>query len=139
MILPTIFLDRFAGRLDVVDDEAHMMQPVKILAALVSGLLVGLEFQNCEADRAVGQHYHYARLEHALHAERLLIECRRFLHIRNGDSDMSEFCHGFLHPRCYESWSRSAMQVKVSSGKAKFLGLPPSGHASNDRLLLNFL
>ena len=80
--------------LQVVDDEAHVVDAVEVLAALVAGGVVGVELEKREVDDAVGEREAVAigRLDvaHLLETEGLLVELGRRLEIRHRDGDVAQ-------------------------------------------------
>jgi hypothetical protein len=66
-----------------------MMHADEVLAALVAGILLGLELEQRDAHHPVGQPRCNSRLRDALEAERLFVKLRRLLFVRHRDRDMS--------------------------------------------------
>src|SRR5271166_1871121 len=74
MIPAAIGLDLLARPLEIIDPQAEVMQPDKILPALVAGIVLVAKLQEREVDYPVGQPCGHGRLGNALEPESLLVE-----------------------------------------------------------------
>src|SRR5688572_5620257 len=93
-----VLLHALGVSLEVVDDEAHVVDAVEILAALVAGGVVAMELEQREVDDAVGEGEPVAiggfDVVHFLETERLLVELGRRLELGDRDRDVTKLrCH----------------------------------------------
>ena len=69
-------LDPCCGVVDVIDQKTHVMQPFARACVRIP-----VRVDDCEAHDAIGHHDGDARLTHALHFERLLVEGGSLFHV----------------------------------------------------------
>jgi hypothetical protein len=92
-------LGHFRRIVDILDEDAEMMEPGVIHAAAD---LVGLEAQDGEVDRAVAQMMAVGERAvvraNDLEIERLDVEIGHRVGVLGGDGDVAQFCHGAGSP-----------------------------------------
>src|SRR6185295_12109985 len=132
MELAAVLLHRLAVLLQIVDDEAHVVDAVEVLAALVAGRVVGVELEEREVDHAVGEREAVAirRLDivHFLEAEGLLVELGGGLELRHRDGDVAQLgSHRFSGSYVFSNTAkRLALASKPAPGRSGIFTRPAS-------------
>src|SRR5581483_10889139 len=126
--LAAVRADALAERLQVVDDEAHVVDADEILAALVARGVVGMELEEREVDDAVGegQAVTIGRLDeaHLLEAEGALVELRGALQVGDGDRDVPQLgLHGILTRRAARAAQKGSASLRSRRPAARELPL----------------
>ena len=98
MKVSAIGLDPSAARLQVIDNKSHVVQADEVLATLIASGIFGMEFEQCEIYRAVGQRQTIPirrdRQVDPLHSEGVDIELGGSLDIGHRQGNVTQFCHG---------------------------------------------